>query len=75
MPCTCDFAHESSRSVNTCKMRVNARSSQGAFVIVIGFCNNCQISSTVLLCAIICILIHMYFSLQGNHAFEKSEEK
>ena len=29
MPCTCDFAHKSSRSVNTCKTRVNTHSSQG----------------------------------------------
>ena len=35
MPCTRDFAHESSISVNTCKTRVNARSSQGTVAIVI----------------------------------------
>ena len=34
MPCTRDFAHESSRNVNTCKARVNARS-QGTIAIVI----------------------------------------
>ena len=35
MPCTRDFARESSRSVKTCKTRVNARSSQGTIVIII----------------------------------------
>ena len=35
MPCTRNFARESLRSVNMCKTRVNARSSQGTVVIII----------------------------------------
>ena len=65
MPCTRDFAHESSISVNTCKTRVNARSSQGTVVIVIECKESIIIVNeslvfintvvTVLLCAFICV--------------------
>ena len=35
MPCTRDFAREFSRSVNACKTRVNACSSQGTVDVAI----------------------------------------